>query len=1231
MRGFGVLGTLLLALILVTGNVFASTHYLDDTDTSENGLFKISGSMSGTLEFEWKTNAVEVNYNEDNSVAYSINAERMLSSESEVPVAGGLVRLPWGYNGSLSVKSGLLTKFDAENGFTDQMAIGDASFDISAVVELGSSAIFRDITVAPLTIKPVVNDDLGNTWIASVLEFEVQATEQINGFTKSQPQRPVSRAFYPMYQGSLLNDLDEIGVRLAETKGSYVIFASNAFAGALHNFVEWKRQKGYNVVLNTYDEAPGFNEMRNQIVNYYNTLEPQLEYVLLVGDENRGGTSAIQSERIQNPGFPSENDVTDWPYVFIEGDDYFPEVFIGRMTVETSNEAYNASSRVVDYEKNSESLSQDDPYWSGAALVAANWSEGGATPLTPVATTEWLYERMREGWGIHDATLLPWHQGGEQATDVDVTNTINQGALFVTYRGWGNARGWDKPDFDYLDVEGLNNYGKLPVVTSFVCNTGDFGNATYSTCFGESWIVAGSANRPRGAVTVIAPSDLHTRTKYNNALLTGFYTGLFDENLSSISQALLRAKHELFMGFPNERSSGSFVEFYYHVYHVIGDPELTVWKGSPYDLTVTMDENIPLGQDYLEVHVETTHNVLRDGYVQVIQGENVFAGRYTDADGNAYIPLDGLAEGDLQVTITKQRCQPYIDTVQVAQQGDFLSVDGWSAGVGPVSVGVNTDLTVTVKNDGTNSATGVTGTLSTANTELVTISTADATFGDIAAGGTEDGAFVFTLNDYVEDGQVLEFDLLIEDNGSNSYSTKIWIPVSAMNLQYVGYEVEDGEVFEPGATANITFDLLNIGSLQEEGMTATLISWDEVMSVTSPTSTLNFLDAQGNAQAGPFEVTISSETYGGRVINMALVLSLDGTTHDALHFALQLDGASQDDPHGPDAYGYYAYDNIDTDWDEAPEYTWHDLHNQEGAEIRGLTDDDNICLSLPFDFQFYGEVYEEGSTITVNSNGWMALGWEEDYTVNFFRNWHIPSTLGPHTLIAPFWDDLKPHPNNERIHIYHYYDEAAGALIIEWYDSVNRFGYNISNYPERFSIVLYDQDAMPTETGDGVIEFHYHDVVNIDEDNNYASVGIQNEGHSVGLECSYGSLYPASVAPLEGGRAIRFTTEAPDAFFTGNNGEDELIANSFSLMPSYPNPFNSSTKIRFNLVTAGMVKVGIYNILGQEVASLVNREMKAGMGEVVWDLAGSDISSGLFFVKLEAADGTLWQKVMFVK
>ena len=85
----------------------------------------------------------------------------------------------------------------------------------------------------------------------------------------------------------------------------------------------------------------------------------------------------------------------------------------------------------------------------------------------------------------------------------------------------------------------------------------------------------------------------------------------------------------------------------------------------------------------------------------------------------------------------------------------------------------------------------------------------------------------------------------------------------------------------------------------------------------------------------------------------------------------------------------------------------------------------------------------------------------------------------------------------------------------------------------------------------------------------------------------------------------------------------------YSLDQNYPNPFNPSTTIKYSIAEDGFVKLAVYNMLGEEVATIVNTTQKAGKYEVNFN--ASQLSSGVYVYRIEAANFTTSKKLMLLK
>jgi hypothetical protein len=97
----------------------------------------------------------------------------------------------------------------------------------------------------------------------------------------------------------------------------------------------------------------------------------------------------------------------------------------------------------------------------------------------------------------------------------------------------------------------------------------------------------------------------------------------------------------------------------------------------------------------------------------------------------------------------------------------------------------------------------------------------------------------------------------------------------------------------------------------------------------------------------------------------------------------------------------------------------------------------------------------------------------------------------------------------------------------------------------------------------------------------------------------------------------------------GINNINNIISGEFRLYQNFPNPFNPNTNIRFSIPENGIVSLRIYNLIGKEVATLINERKSSGIYEVNWN--ASDCPSGVYFYKLTANDFTNVKKMILLK
>tara|TARA_R110000868_G_scaffold37111_1_gene131276 strand:- start:12349 stop:12663 length:315 start_codon:yes stop_codon:yes gene_type:complete len=96
-----------------------------------------------------------------------------------------------------------------------------------------------------------------------------------------------------------------------------------------------------------------------------------------------------------------------------------------------------------------------------------------------------------------------------------------------------------------------------------------------------------------------------------------------------------------------------------------------------------------------------------------------------------------------------------------------------------------------------------------------------------------------------------------------------------------------------------------------------------------------------------------------------------------------------------------------------------------------------------------------------------------------------------------------------------------------------------------------------------------------------------------------------------------------------SNEDSELDREYFNLLQNYPNPFNPSTVISFSISSSSIVKLSVYNMLGQEVATLLNSQFSAGSHSISFD--ATSLSSGIYLYRIQAGKYVQTKQMMLIK
>jgi len=459
-----------------------------------------------------------------------------------------------------------------------------------------------------------------------------------------------------------MKPFDTESINMSYNRGSYlIVLPSNSLDNYLTNenyggdFIKFKKTQGFDVEVIYYDQvASTAQQLKDYIMNYYND-NPMLEYLLLVGDVN--GAYSIPTFTIDSYN-EDDIDVTDYPYTFTD-EVYEPHFFVGRWPIRNIADFINIKSRSIQYVKMDY---VDLATLNNALLVAGNYKTADGVdvpptswPVTPVWTSLWLHDNLQE-YGYAEIDTAFFHANNWETAEFNpvIENSWNDGVGIVNYRGWGDANGWHKPYFHRDEASSLNNGWNLPVVLSFVCNTGDFGNDYSGTgldkCFGEVLVTAGSITNPKGAAAMVGPSDLDTDTRFNNVICGVMWDALLEGTASELAPALHYGKRALTYEFSGLSAPDGTVidEFYHHVYGVLGDPSLSAWLLEPENLNIGSVNSWEIESSYVSVVItDEEGNEVSDVVGALLNHQDELIGKgMTNEDGLLLIDFDSIDFGE---------------------------------------------------------------------------------------------------------------------------------------------------------------------------------------------------------------------------------------------------------------------------------------------------------------------------------------------------------------------------------------------------------------------------------------------------------------------------------------------------------------------------------------------------------------------------------------------------------
>ncbi|MDP8220280.1 MAG: C25 family cysteine peptidase, partial [Candidatus Stygibacter frigidus] len=971
---------------------------------------------------------------------------------------------------------------------------------------LGEPAIMRDLRLVKVTFYPFQYNAAKHELIVHEnINVEV-TTSGRGGINVKTHDRPLSRAFSNIYQSQVLNYQETAGLR-EDYQRPAILFIypnNNSVENNLEYLLDWKDKKGYDVsAAHTGETGTSNTSIKNYIQDAYDDWTNPPEFVVLVGDAN--GSIAIPSWTENWTVY--YHGIGDQPYSQLAGNDVLADVMVGRLSVNSISELQTMIAKSINYER--------EPYmgntdWFENAVLVGDPSHSGPSTVSTCEVVKTYIQNYNDDFSFSETYTGNWESG--------LTNGINQGASFVCYRGYIGMSGWDSGD-----INSLTNGWMLPLGCILTCSTGSFDGNANSEIFAK----AGTSSVPKGAIAAYGTATSGTHTCFNNSVTSGIFYGIFVDHIFNPGGALVRGKLNLYTQYP--QNPNNFVDIFSHWNNLMGDPSVQLWTAVPQQMTVFFDDDVAAGTNYMQIVVlDSEGTPLKDAWVTARGNDYYFTG-YTDINGIYYLDVQDAEIGeDYELTITNHNCIAFEDEFTVSQADIYLDIDNLvindTNGDGIANPGEDITLDLTINNYGTNTATSVEASLESLN-DNVTITTDTAQLNDITAGASINNSDLELTIDAATLGSTTAQLNLTLTCDQDSWILPIFLNIEGAVLDITDYTYDGNGIIDPGETSEIYFDITNLGEITAMNVSGELECLNRRITIND--SVAEFGSVMPGDDVNNFndryEITASSAILPGSQIPVSIHFTNANGYDASAPFVIEVGTVTQSDPLGPDDYGYYCYDDSDTDYDKCPEYDWIEINSigdDTGLYISSYPQDDcdieDIDFPADFTFVFYGEEYD---MFTVGTAGWIAPGGSE---VRSFMNWAVPGPHGPSPIIAAFWDDLE----NGSGHVYTYYDIAQHYYVIEWDHMVNE----ATNAEETFQMILYDPNFYPTTSGDSEIKMQYKTITNNNsgsyraDHGQYCTVGLEDPTAIIGLQYTYNNSYSNAAKPLENQMAILFTS-----------------------------------------------------------------------------------------------------------
>ena len=776
-------------------------------------------------------------------------------------------------------------------------------------------------------------------------------------------------------------------------QGELLVICADQFLEGMEEFVAWKNESGRPTTLVSVTEVGGNNDnaIKNYITSIYNDPDRNLQFVLFVGDYEHITPHSIGSERSDN-----------W-FGQLEGGDHYPEVFIGRFSVQTDQHVATQVNKVLYYERDMGSNVAWTNKGLGIGYIGAgsgHYGEDDYQHIDLIRDTliHYTYE-----------TVTELHGGGGGASANSISSTINQGVGIINYCNHGSETSWGVANYSNSNVNALTNDNMLPIVWSVACLNGKFNYGT--DCFAEAWMRAinNSNGTPTGAIGGMFSwmSQPWTPPMYGQdemvAILTEWRGGdLFHHTLAGAS---LNGNMNVI------DMTGNYGYDTHDTWILFGDPSLLVRTDIPTEMTVSVNPStLLLGMSELSVNADTEFGIATlsmNG--EIIASANV-------VNGTAELTFPGLSNvGNAVLTVIGYNKVTYRDELEVIPAvGPYLVLDSYSINEGqPVNFAEEGTVELTFKNVGVEDAQNITVSVSTDCEYIDEIYNSTIVIEAVNTGEVVDlpEAIRFAVANNVPDQTKAQFNVELT-SGDHVWNSSFMVILNAPAIELQSSTLLG--TYHAGETGILELVFVNNGHSQTPAVTMGITSASNDITLTEIAFTHEGF-GQGDTITFQVEYTIAEGVEEGSCYEIDYVLNAD---HYSISGATAISVGNVSDGFESGDYQTFTWSfQGNQPWiiDDNPANAYEGSYcARSGAITHNQTSSLILTVDLPTDgeISFYKKVSSEANydKLTFFIDGASMTNWSGilDWTEETY-----PLSAGQHTLKWTYAKDVSQNSGSD--------------------------------------------------------------------------------------------------------------------------------------------------------------------------------------------------------------------------